>query len=78
MVECELAERGPGPCQEGPSLDVLRDVQKAYEERMDQVDKMTGVKKLQVCLTWLLNLTVYLFQRPLYRAWHLPKMPVCT
>lgn len=50
LVECELAERDTGlcGCRGEPTLAVLKDVQRAYEERMEVVDKMRGDKKLQV------------------------------
>lgn len=37
-------------CEGGPTLGVLRDVQRAYEERMDIIHRTGGANKLQVRL----------------------------
>lgn len=52
--ECELAERDPGlcVCKEGPTLDILKDIQRLYEEKLEQLDRACGITKMQVrCLS---------------------------
>ncbi|KAF9408437.1 hypothetical protein HW555_011872 [Spodoptera exigua] len=48
-VDCELAERDPGMCvcKEGPTLDILKDIQRLYEEKLEQLDRARGTTKLQ-------------------------------
>lgn len=52
LIECELAERDTDlcGCRGGPTLAVLKDVQNAYEEQMEVIDKMPADKKVQVRL----------------------------
>ncbi|XP_050549518.1 uncharacterized protein LOC118273279 isoform X47 [Spodoptera frugiperda] len=47
--ECELAERDPGlcVCKEGPTLDILKDIQRLYEEKLEQLDRACGITKMQ-------------------------------
>ncbi|KAJ0181530.1 hypothetical protein K1T71_002252 [Dendrolimus kikuchii] len=49
VIECDLAERDPGLCvgKEGPTLDILNEVQRAYEERLRRIDQIGGSKRLQ-------------------------------
>ncbi|XP_059058991.1 uncharacterized protein LOC131852342 [Achroia grisella] len=48
VVECEVAERESCGCRGGPTLDILRDVQRAYEERMQLIERVGGSNKLQM------------------------------
>ncbi|KAG6453014.1 hypothetical protein O3G_MSEX007921, partial [Manduca sexta] len=50
IVECEFAERDPGMCEckGGPTLDILKDIQKAYEDRMQLIERVGGSNKLQM------------------------------
>ena len=50
VVERELAERDPGMCvcKGGPTLEILKEIQRLYEERMEQINRASGCNKLQV------------------------------
>ena len=57
VIESEKAERDDVcGCEGGPTLSVLKDVQKAYEDRREVVHKVGGPKKLQVNLILFLTL----------------------
>lgn len=57
VIESEKAERDDVcGCEGGPTLSVLKDVQKAYEERIQVVHRVGGPKKLQVNLILFLTL----------------------
>lgn len=60
MVDCELAERDPGlcVCKGGPTLEILKDIQRLYEERLELIDRAGGSCKLKVRLD-LAVLTVH-------------------
>lgn len=50
VIEYDMAERDTEVCvcNGGPTIEILKDVQKAYENRMELVDKMGGSNKKQV------------------------------
>lgn len=48
LVECEQAGRDVCVCKGGPTLAILKDVQKVYEERMAMIERVGGDQKLQV------------------------------
>ncbi|XP_063838630.1 uncharacterized protein LOC135087772 [Ostrinia nubilalis] len=50
VVESELAERERDVCVcgGGPTLAILKDVQRGYEERMALIERIGGAKKLQM------------------------------
>lgn len=50
IVEAEEAELDTGlcVCKDGPTLAILKDVQRMYEEKMDLIERIGGSKKLQV------------------------------
>ncbi|XP_052756775.1 uncharacterized protein LOC113510465 [Galleria mellonella] len=47
VVECEAGREVCG-CKGGPSLAILKEVQRAYEERMQIIDRVGGANKLQM------------------------------
>ncbi|CAH2065730.1 unnamed protein product, partial [Iphiclides podalirius] len=49
LLDCHPVEQEPGlcVCKGGPSLDILKDVQRAYEERIELIHKTGGKNKLQ-------------------------------
>ncbi|XP_026738158.1 uncharacterized protein LOC113501268 [Trichoplusia ni] len=50
VVDCELAERDPGlcVCKGGPTLEILKDIQRLYEERLELIDRAGGSCKLKL------------------------------
>ncbi|XP_063891161.1 uncharacterized protein LOC135116987, partial [Helicoverpa armigera] len=50
VVDCELAERDTGlcVCKGGPTLEILKDIQRLYEEKMEHIEKASGPTKLQM------------------------------
>ncbi|CAH0726394.1 unnamed protein product, partial [Brenthis ino] len=49
VIECGAErDRDPCGCEGGPTLGVLKEVQKAYEERMEVINRVGGSKKLQM------------------------------
>lgn len=50
LIDCGLAERDTDlyGSNGGPTLAVLKDVQRAYEERMEILENMPASKKVQV------------------------------
>ncbi|CAH0404538.1 unnamed protein product [Chilo suppressalis] len=54
VVECDLSERERQPeavecvCKGGPTLAILQEVQRGYEERMALIERLGGANKLQM------------------------------
>ncbi|KAI8427330.1 hypothetical protein MSG28_001909 [Choristoneura fumiferana] len=47
-IDCNLAEKDDCICKSGATLAILKDVQRAYEERMDVIERVGGKNKLQM------------------------------
>ncbi|KAJ8725998.1 hypothetical protein PYW07_000696 [Mythimna separata] len=48
-MDHNVVERDPGPCvcKGGPTLEILKEIQRLYEERMEQINRASGSTKLQ-------------------------------
>ncbi|XP_075991809.1 uncharacterized protein LOC142987135 [Anticarsia gemmatalis] len=50
IVDLDPAERDVGPCvcKSGPTLSILKDVQRLYEEKLELIDRVGGASKMQL------------------------------